>query len=86
MLSRKSEISKEEVKSKKRQTESVNNPNNSGLQGQKMKEKKSIKPDIYIQETAENSKKKCCEYWKKYMQTTMKDERIEYVSSRNWLH
>jgi hypothetical protein len=40
IISRKSEISKEEIKSKSRRIESINSPNISGLKGQKMQRKK----------------------------------------------
>jgi hypothetical protein len=40
IISRKSEIIKEEIKSKSREIESINNPNTTGLQGQKMQRKK----------------------------------------------
>lgn len=79
ILSRKSERYQEEINSKSREIEGVNSPNISGLQDQKMQEKKSIKPDIHTQETAKNSETKCCEY---YLPTTKEDDWIEYVSSR----
>jgi hypothetical protein len=39
IISRKNEISKEEIKSKSREIESINSPNTSGLQGQKIQKK-----------------------------------------------
>jgi len=48
IISRKSEISKEEIKSKSREIESLNSPNTSGLQGQKMQKKEVNKNRSFI--------------------------------------
>jgi len=53
------------MKSKSREIESVNSPNTSGLLGQKMQSRKSIKTNFHNQETAEDSERKCCECWEK---------------------
>ena len=84
IISRKTERSKEDIKSKVRKIESLN-IKYSDLQGQKMQRKKTIKTDIHNQETSEVSETKCCECWENYMQTTTEDDWIECVSCRNWL-
>jgi len=60
-MSRKRVRSKEGIKSKIREIGSVNIPNTSGLLGQKIQSRKSIKTNFYNQRTAENSEMKCCE-------------------------
>jgi len=44
----------EEMKSKSREKERVDSPNISGLQGQKMQRKKSVRTYVHNQKTAEN--------------------------------
>ena len=64
----------------------MNSPNTSGLLGQKMQSRKSIKTSFHIQETAEDSEMKCRECWENYTRTTKEDGGIERVSCRNWMH
>jgi hypothetical protein len=73
------------VKEQKK-TESVNSPNTSGLQGQKIQKKNSLEKDFPNQETSEDSDTKCCECWRNYLQTSKEDDWIKCVSCRNWLH
>jgi hypothetical protein len=71
------------MKSKSRGKETVNSPNISGLQCQKMQRKKSIKTHIRNQKTKENSENIFCGCWEKYVSTTKGDDWIEFVSYRN---
>ena len=64
-MSKKRVRSHKEMKSKSREIESVNSPNTSGLLGQKMQSRKSIKTNFHNQEIAEDSERKCCECWEK---------------------
>jgi hypothetical protein len=66
-MSRKSGRSKQEIKSKSSEIESVISPNTSGLQGQKMQKNKSLKTEIHNQERAEESETTCCECYENYM-------------------
>jgi hypothetical protein len=54
---RKSEIVKEDIKS--REVESVNSPNTSGLRVRECR-KKVIKTDVHNRKTSEDSEKRCC--------------------------
>ena len=59
IISRKIERSKKEIKSRSRDVESVNRPNTSSVQRQKVQRKKSIKQIfIHNKETSEDSEKK----------------------------
>jgi hypothetical protein len=86
IISRKRERNKKDIKSKGREIENVNSPKTSGLQGEKMQKKNSIKTDIHNQEAAEDSEKKCCVCWENYVKTAEHDGWIECVSCRNLLH
>ena len=68
-MSRKRVRSEEEIKSNSREVESLNSPNISGLLGQKMQIRKSIRTNFHNQETAEDSEMKCCESWEKCTRT-----------------
>jgi hypothetical protein len=52
---------------KSREIGSVISPNTSGLQGQKMQRKKSIKTDIHNQETAGDFERQFYECWENYV-------------------
>jgi hypothetical protein len=49
-------------------------------------EKEVNKSYINNQETAEETEKKCRECWENQVQITKKDDWMEGVSCRNWLH
>ena len=85
-MSRKRVRSKKEIKSESIEIENVNSPNTSGLVGQKMQSRKSIKSNFHNRETAEDSEMKCCEFWENYARTTKENGGIECLSCRNWLH
>ena len=73
-------------KVKEQRDRKINSSSTSGLQGQKMQKKKSIKTDIHYQETAEDSETRGCEWWENYVQTTKEEDWLECVSCRKWLH
>jgi hypothetical protein len=85
-VSRRSERSKEEIKSKSREIESVSSANTFGLQGQKTQKNKSIKTGIHNQEIAEDFETRCCECLNSYVQTTKEDDWIRCGSCRSLLH
>jgi hypothetical protein len=60
IVSRKRERSKEEIKSKGREIESVSSPNTSDLKRQKTQENKLIKTGIHNEELAEDFETRCC--------------------------
>jgi hypothetical protein len=78
IILRKDGRSKEEVKSKGRETESVNSPNTSELQSHKMQRKKSIK-NIFTIKRQLKILIRHAEFWENYVQIIKADNRIECV-------
>ena len=70
IVSRKNKKSEEEIKSKNREIESLKKNQNVRSARSDNAEKKSIRRDIPIQETAEGSDRKRCECCENYVQTT----------------